>query len=333
MTIVCRYLLLRALGPTLVALLLLMGLVFMLQVMRLGHHVLGAGLGVGFLGRLLLFSLPTLLVFALPLALASGLADALGRLGQTNQLLALRLAGASPLQLAGGGVGLSLLAALALLVTAQLEPAALSQLSRALRQGASRVLLWGPRPGSFMTLTPGTTLYVQRRLPAPASQARFEGFLLARDGQGSVVLAARATLRLQKDGRTMLLQLEQGELQEKNRSGGLRRVRFSSLRWSLDLEPMLRRHLGFLTQLGARPERALLAPLSCLALGLLVTALGLGRFGGGRLRLAGAALLGVALFQAGSWGAELLLSPVWGSGLLSGGVMVGSLVALYRSGR
>lgn len=340
MSIVTRYLLLRALWPTLVALLLLCGLIFLLQIMRLGHHVVGGGLGALFVCRLALYSLPTLVVFALPLALAAGLLHALGRLADTNQLLALRLAGIPPSRLAVAGVMLSAGAALiTLALNAHVEPAALARLSHLLRQGVAHVLIHGPRPGRFLPLVEGTTLYVERRLPDRDGAASFSGFMLARDKGKFVILAREASMRLARYEtqhgalqETVVLLLRDGELQEKKK-GGLRRVRFRSLRFALDLEPALRRHLGFLAQLAARQDRIVAAPLACLALGLLISALGLGRLGQGRmagLRLAAGGLLAVGLYQAGLWGVEMVWPGPLGAAALSFAVMVGSLVSLTR---
>ncbi len=332
-SIFTRYLLLRILPPVLVALLLMCGLVFLLQIMRLGHHVVGAGLGPGFVGRLALYSLPTLLVFALPLALASGLVYALGRLAETNQLLALRLAGASPLGCASAGVMLSTAAALATLALAvYAEPAALANLGLLLRQGAAHVLIHGPRPGRFLPLTEGTTLYVEHKLPDQQGAARFSGFMLSSQQGRRVVFARQASMSLAR-GQAVVLRLRDGEIQQKKKDGGLRRVRFTSLRFSLDLSPALRRHLGFLTRLAARHDRLITAPLACLALGLLICAMALG--GRGRsnragLRLAAWGILAVGLYHAGLWGLEVVWPGPLGAAVLSSAVVVGSVLRLIR---
>ena len=332
MSIVTRYLLWRALGPTLVALLLLCGLIFVLQVMRLGHHVVGGGLGAGFVAWLALYSLPTLLIFALPLSLAAGLVFAMGRLADTGQLLALRLAGASPTRLTAAVAALSVGAALAtLLLAAHLEPAALTRLSLLLRRGAAHVLIHGPRPGRFLPLVEGTTLYVERRLPDRDGAARFSGFLLSREEGRFVVLARQASMTLAKN-QAVVIHLRDGELQHK-KARGLRRVRFNTLRFSLDLAPALRRHLGFLTRLAASQDRLLTAPLSCLALGLLLAALclaGRAPASASGLRLAARGLLAVALYQAAVWGVEAAWPGPAGMALLSAAVMAGSGVVLLR---
>jgi lipopolysaccharide export system permease protein len=325
------YLLRRALGPTLVALALLCGLIFLLQALRLGHHLLGGGgAGLGLLARVSLLSLPTLVVFCLPLSLAAGLLFSLGRLEETGQLLALRAAGASPLRLAAPHALLGLAAALTcLLVAALWEPAALRGLRELLGRRAAEVLVASTRPGRFQRLAGGGTLFVRQRLPAPGPGARFGGFLLARDRPRSTVLVAREAT-LSHAGRTRIrLQLKNGELQLRTRRGGLRTVRFQSLQSQLDLGPALDRHLGFLARMAAERHRALTAPLSCLALALLATAVGLSRRRG-RMQRALLGLAGVAGYQLSLWGVTLVLPGAAGAVLLAGLVAGGALLLLVR---
>lgn len=331
MTILTRYLLLRAAGPALAAALLLSGLVLVLQVLRLGHHVASGDLGLSFVGRLMLYSLPTLALFTLPLAVAAGLLFALGRLAGSGELQAMRVAGASPLRLARPGLLLGLTAATLALTAAQLERPALARLDILLRHGAARVLLLGPRPGRFMPLPDQTTLYVQRRLSASADRARFGGFMLSQARQRSVLLAREATVQLMPD-RSVVLLLSHGELQLRRPDKGLRRVRFGQLRTTLDLEPALRRDLGFVTRMAATgSQRSGSAPLACLAMALLVGCLG--QLRGSRLRIAGVAVLAVVVYQA----VELMVGVVWpgalGSSLVSAGVGLASLSWLLTTGR
>ena len=107
MRILTRYLLGRMAGPLAAALALLCGLIFALQVLRLGHHILGGGLGAGFGLRLLLYSLPSLAVFCLPLALAAAVLFVMGRMAAAGELEGMALAGRSPLQICAPAGALS----------------------------------------------------------------------------------------------------------------------------------------------------------------------------------------------------------------------------------
>jgi lipopolysaccharide export LptBFGC system permease protein LptF len=303
-----RYLLARCAGPLLVALALFCGLIWLLQALRLGHHLLGAGLGAGVAGQALLYSLPTLVVFALPLALAAAILYASGHLAETGELRTLRARGASPLQLGVPGLLLTgacivVVASLALFV----EAPALGQLRRTLLESAARTLVLGSRPRCFHRLFDETVLYVDRRLgAADARSARFGGLLLASGPR--VLLAREADVSLERQGEVALLRLRDGEVQLLTRAGRLRRVRFGTLEQRLDLRRATRAHFGFLAELSGASActRALNAAAACLALGLLATVLGPVR-GGSRLRMALLGLAGVGLYQLGVWSGAALL--------------------------
>lgn len=330
MTVLTRYLLVRMLGPLAAATLLFCGLIWTLQALRLGHHILGAGLGAGLLLELLVLSLPALLTFSLPLAVAFAVLYTLLRLEESNELLAMRSFGASPLQLALPS-GLLSLGALALTwaVAAHLEAPTLLKLEQTLTRGAARALVMGPRPRQFHHLA-GHTLYVEELRSDPSDgRIRYVNLLLAQREPPSVLLARSAWVWIEGPG-VAVLQLEDAELQMLNPRGGLRRIRFGRLEKRIDLGRALRSHLGFLASLAvkARAHRALTAPAACLALGLLATAIGLS--GGRRLRLAALGLAAVASFQLGAWSLGLLWPGPWGGLVLSLGVVVGSVGWLTR---
>jgi len=301
---------------------LLCGLLFGLQAMRLGHHLLGQGMGGGSMLILLGLSLPTLLVFVAPFALFGAMLFALGALEQRGELAALRLAGAS-------GARVAAPAALLILVTgavtgvaaAALEPAAVAGLRALAARDAVRVILLEAPAGQFRQLGQDTTLHVARRLPSIPGQARFHGFFLSRGGGREILLAKTATARRAGQG-GVALELADGEIHQQlgPGQGGLRRIRFASLTTGLDLGGALDRHLGFLSTMVAEPARAGRAAAGCLGLGALALFIGMGR--GGRLRKAALGLAGVLAYQALLWGISLHWASVWGPALLAGAVMV-----------
>jgi lipopolysaccharide export LptBFGC system permease protein LptF len=317
-----RYLLGQLLGPLAVALLLLVGVIWLLQALRLGHHLLGAGLDVGLLARVLLYSLPTLALFALPFALAAAVLFGLGRLAESHQLLALRLAGAAPRQIAGPCALLCLGAALGAVAVAALEPPALQRLQRSLAEGATRTLVRGAPLRRFHSLGPATTLYVEER----DADGQLHNLLLAERGGERVLLARSASVELDRSRPAATLSLHEGEVQTRNERGGLRRIQFQTLRLQLDLGPAIGPHLAFVGQRMTARAGRLLAPLSCLALGLLATALALRVQQ--RLRLALVGLLAATAFQLALWGVGVVWPGALGAGLVAGGVAVASLVWL-----
>jgi hypothetical protein len=275
-----RYLLRQALPTTLLALALVCVLVFGLQALRLGHHLVGSGGGLALLGLVFLHSLPSLLVFALPLALAAGVLLSAARL--RGELEAMQTLGASALRLAPWLIALSLLAAsVAGALASVAEPAALERLQRLVRREATRALVAGLWPGVFRRVG-DLTIYLERRRPARAGETlRGDGFLLARGD--TIVVAQRATLRLPaRSASRLTLTLHEGELHREGK-GGLQRLRFGKLERTLELSSALARHFTFLSQRGARarasaPTRA----LATLAAGLLALAFAL--LGAGRRR-------------------------------------------------
>jgi lipopolysaccharide export LptBFGC system permease protein LptF len=317
-----RYLLGQLLGPLAVALLLLVGVIWLLQALRLGHHLLGAGLDVGLLARILLYSLPALALYALPFALTAAILFGLGRLAESNELLALRLAGASPRQIASPCALLCLGASLGAAALAWLEPPTLLRLQRLLAEGATRTLVQGAPLRRFHALGPATTLYAEGR----DASGELRHLLLAESGGERVLLARSARVELDAARLTATLSLREGELQARNERGGLRRIQFQTLRLQLDLWPAIGPHLAFLDQRATARAGRLLAPLSCLALGLLATALALRVQR--RLRLALVGLLAATAYQLALWGVQVVWPGALGAGLVAGGVAVGSLVWL-----
>lgn len=330
-----RYLLTRLASPLPVALLLICGLLWLLQALRLGHHLVSAGLGPADVGWTLLYSLPALVVFALPLALAAAILHGTGRLAESNELTTLRARGASPLQLCLPAALLALgCAAAVALLALFVEAPALGRLRQGLLAGASRSLVLAPRPRRFHRIGPGATLFVDRVHPPRAGLGRFSGLLLALErppGAPAVLLARRASVALAPGGQVARLALEQGELQLLDAQGRLHRARFDRLEQRLDLGQALGPHVGFLAALQRDRWRALTAPAACLALGLLTAAIGLQR--GSRMRIALWGLVGVGLYQLAAGLAGQLGPPGWGAAAVSAAVALGSLGWISRQSR
>ncbi|MCK5796515.1 MAG: LptF/LptG family permease [Deltaproteobacteria bacterium] len=306
-----RYLLRQVLAPAILALGLLCALVFGLQALRLGHHLVGSGGGIALFGLVFLHSLPTLLVFGLPWALAAGVLLTASRLA--TELEGMRSLGASPARLASGLIGLAVVTAgLTFALSAYAEAQSLRSLHELLRAEASRALIAQIKPGIFARLG-DVTIYVEHREPPQADEAlRGSGFFLAR-GQ-SVLVAQHATLRV-LPGPRLALTLRQGELQRRSGmshddtrrshdatrrethrddNAVLDRIHFAKLDEELDLAKTLERHFAFITRRAKHAHAAALGnAASLLAVGLLTIALAM-IFGGRRRALIVATMLVVA---------------------------------------
>lgn len=312
MRVLTRYLLGRQAVALVVATLLVVGLVWTFQLLRLGHHLVsGAGGLPSLLGALLLYSLPTLLCFALPLALALAILFSLAQLGETGELDALRAAGASPLRLAWPGVLLCLLGAGLALLAQRLEPGALARLERTVRRGGVRAVIHGLRPNRFNSLPRGTVVYLEGRRPVGPDRLELRGLLISAGGSERLVLARRGWLR--RAGSALALELRDGELQLDDRSGRLTRARFGSMTHRLELPGV---GAGGLPRALVRPRAAW---AGALALGLIATTLGLALRG--RLQLVLCGLGAVVLYQLLALAAEQIGrgGPLLLAGLCGGG--------------
>jgi lipopolysaccharide export LptBFGC system permease protein LptF len=264
------YLLAQMAAALAVAVVLLCGLTWALQALRLGHHLTGA-LDAELVGRLLLFSLPTLLVLTLPISVGAAVLFSLGQLAETGELSASRTLGASPLQLSLPAILLTLGVSGATIAAASLEGAALRSLKESIAGGATRSLLGSIRPGGFRQLPGDVVIYVERRL----SPGRFGGVMMARPGQ--LLLAREAVFEQeQEQGSSSVVQmrLTEGELHLVTPNRALTRVRFGELEQTLDLRRLLQRHFGFISPERRRTDTVGAAAIT-LALGLLATVVGL----------------------------------------------------------
>jgi hypothetical protein len=273
-TLISRHLLGQLLGATLLGALLLAALVFLLQALRLGHHLAASGAGLTLLGRALLLSAPSLLTFSLPLAAAGAVLLVFARLADTQQLTALQAAGASPLQLASPVLQALLVAALTTVGLGRwVEPPCLERLQARLIREAGLALLAGLRPGQFLSLSPELTVHAEAREPGAPGEVRIDRLFLAHGRPQQQLVARQARLRV-RDA-LLEVELQGGELRAAGSGGSLEQVRFGRARLAFSLAEGLRPHLAFLdARRREAPQRAVRAAAGGLALGLLALLIG-----------------------------------------------------------
>jgi lipopolysaccharide export LptBFGC system permease protein LptF len=320
-----RYLGVLTLAPLTLSLAVMVGTIWLLQALRLGQVVVGAGALAT--GQILLYSLPSLLVFAFPLALFGAVLFVLARLAGTGQLQAMGGLGLAPWRLTCPLLGLASLAAAATFALASWgEPAALSRLSRLLAQSAARVMVLGAQERQFISLDADHTLFFQHQERRSADQVLFQHAFLASDHPAQQLLARQALVTI---GPTLRLELRfcDGELQMLNAEGGLRRVRFKELRLTLDQRDLLRPFLHLFQQ-GDPLRSSAVRALSCLTLALWAVVLGLRRMRRGGLALVG--FFAAAGYQVVLWGAQLMWPGAWSGLAWAGGAGLVGLVWLIR---
>lgn len=206
------YLFLDVLRPTVGALGVMLGLVWMLQGVHFLDFVINKGLGLDTFLELTGYLVPMLLVVVLPLACVVGVAWGLRRLSDDNELLVLLATGVGKRRLAAPALLLALGGvALGLLNTLWGEPASMTKfkdLQNNLRTMQGQILL---EEGTFNQVG-NLMVYLQRRL----GPTTLQGLLVhdARDPAHPVTwLAKEGSLGLGPDGTPQLV-LDKGMRQE-----------------------------------------------------------------------------------------------------------------------
>ena len=329
-----RYLARAIVGPLLLAVTALALLTWALQTMRLSHLLLGSNAPAGELAGLLVYSLPTLLLFVTPLALVAAMLLVRMRLHGTGQLQAMRAAGASPLQLARGPLALVLLClVLCAAGGGWLQGPALARLQRTVVALAARVAVERIEPGLFHQLEPGTVVHASATGRTAGGDVRLHRVFLHSEAPQQLITAREATVRLSHLSSDALagapaLELRDGEVHLRGDEGSHVRVRFQTLRQPLPIARHVSRHFGFI-QRGA-PMRVWQQSAACVGFGLVALAALL-------LPLSNRAAVGLAIAGAGvAAGAAWLLDSVWvapqGSLLINGLVAALGLGALWWVG-
>jgi lipopolysaccharide export LptBFGC system permease protein LptF len=250
----------RMLAPFFIALFGLCAAVVALQLLRLGHHLVGAGLGViGLLG-VIAASLPTVVAYVLPIALVFGVLAPCARL--SNELFAARAMGASPRQLALWPAFLVGLAAIAVaLVAAVVEPATRTVLYHSLHRHAVAAVVRGAPARRFHALGPHATFYAETVTPK-ARHVTATGVFLAisqtKTKREQLLFAPLVRLRPKELGLSVTLKdgtlLSPPAAHDKN--APLFSMRFSSLQLDIDLSTSIDRHFGFLAPSQKKAGRA-----------------------------------------------------------------------------
>jgi LPS export ABC transporter permease LptG len=95
MGILSRYIFREALGPTFLGLLFYTSIILMRQLFEMAGMIIKRSLPFAAIGKLLLFSLPHIVVLTVPMSLLFGVLIAVGRLSADSEIVAMRAAGIS----------------------------------------------------------------------------------------------------------------------------------------------------------------------------------------------------------------------------------------------
>lgn len=330
MPILFRYVFRQLAAVTVIVAVALCGVVWLTQSLRFVDYIVNRGVSIGLFLQFVGLLIPNILVIVLPLALLIAVLVTYNRLTGDSELIAMRAAGCSPLQLARPALALALVVTgIGYAQSLYLLPVsytAFKDLQHTIRQDYATALI---QEGAFTPIAPGLTLYVGRRTP----DGLLEDLMLHDDrtpARPVTVLARQGAVLRAGDG--VRLVVLGGQRQEMDGDAGRLTVLYFD-RYALDLGGLVapegprgrETQEYFVSEMlfadripGLPPEDAarlrttghsrLLSPLYAMTLTLIALVAVLGgahtRQGqGGRIRLA---VLMAALVQAGAIGFENL---------------------------
>ncbi len=259
--VIDRYVLRETIVPFVAGMMLFFVVVIFGEVLKISDSVTGLGIGLRDLGWALLYSLPPLVGLLLPVSALFSTMLGIGRIASDREVIALRVAGMSPLRLMRVPAVLGVvLGGLTLWATVWGEPWGIQGIRSIMSRGAQRALAQGVRAGEFTEWVPGVTFHVRATAPEPNSHvvrgdtghhdersALLYGLTFAdlRDPKNPVVVAAESGQVVSTGSAgTILFDLHEGSmlLFERGKTGE-RRIAFATGQYRLDVAGLVNNKL------------------------------------------------------------------------------------------
>jgi len=203
----------EVLWPFLAGLLFLTQMFFVGRLLAEAEAIFGAQIRLLDVGRMLLFVLPSMLAYGLPVGYLLGVLVGLGRMGDDHELVALSATGSGPHSLLPMPLLLSVFGTAALMaITCWLAPLGLKQTGLVMRDIITRNLAGEIKPGVFYQDLSDLTIYAT---DIDRETGRLSGVLVedAREPDNPIlVLAQRGRLGVEGRDAALTLHLEEGEL-------------------------------------------------------------------------------------------------------------------------
>lgn len=308
-----RYLMLEVLGPFLIGLVIFTFVLLMFQILKLTELIVSYGVGLGDVGRLLMYILPPFFVFTVPMSFLLAVLMAVSRLSSDSEITAMKAGGISLWQLYPPILALSLVASL---VCASLSLAAdpwgkqgfRNMLLDLGRQKATIGVVEHVFNDSFKDMT----LYVHHVVP---EKDLLEGIFLADEraaGEPLIITARQGRLGKSAREATLTMALSDGAIHRVDPQDATiyETVRFKQYRLEVDLAeamgkgklkrtylemtlPELRAHIADLRAKGedypmrrawVEYHRRFAFPFACVVFGLIALPLGISPPRSGRSR-------------------------------------------------
>lgn len=206
-----RYLLREISGPLALGLLVYTLILLVQQFFSFADWIIKRGIPAAQVGRLLLYSLPSIVVLTLPMALLLGVLLGIGRLASDSELVAMRAAGVSIFRLTRPVVLISVaLTAVNVLLMLEVKPRGNAAFSRLLLDASMKSLGAQFEPRVFYNEFQGKVLYVFDGAPRGGD---WQGVFLAdavplNDRPSDVIVARSGRLELEDGGERVVLRLE-----------------------------------------------------------------------------------------------------------------------------
>lgn len=233
-----RYLLLEVLGPFIIGLVIFTFVLLMFQILKLTELIVSYGVGLGDVGRLLLYILPPFFVFTVPMSFLLAVLMAISRMSSDSEITALKAGGISLWQLYPPVLALSLIASLACAFLALVgDPWGKQGFRNMLLELGREKATIGVVEHVFNDSFKDMTLYVHHVVP---EQDLLEGIFLADEraaGEPLVVTAGRGKLGQSPREATLALDLYDGAIHRLDPQDKTiyETVRFKQYRLEVDL--------------------------------------------------------------------------------------------------
>ncbi len=233
-----RYLLMEVLGPFLIGLVIFTFVLLMFQILKLTELIVSYGVGLGDVGRLLMYILPPFFVFTVPMSFLLAVLMAISRMSSDSEITALKAGGISLWQLYPPVLALSLVASLACAFLALVgDPWGKQGFRNMLLELGREKATIGVVEHVFNDSFKDMTLYVHHVVP---EQDLLEGIFLADEraaGEPLVVTASRGKLGQSPREATLAMDLFDGAIHRVDPQDKTiyETVRFKQYRLEVDL--------------------------------------------------------------------------------------------------
>ncbi len=235
MTLLQRYFRSQALWPLLLSLAALTGLAILTQSLQTLDLVVENRQSAWTFLKITFLALPQLIAIIMPLSVFMATLYALNRLNNDSELVVAKASGFSPWQIASPSIRLGVLAMIAhIIINLVLQPYSFRQMRVEILKVRTDIAAQMVQEGEFVTPSPGLTVYAREIGP----DASLKDVIIydARDPDNATTHTAKSG-RVQKNGNSVALILENGGVQQLLDDGSLDFIEFEN--YSLDLSDVM----------------------------------------------------------------------------------------------